>query len=97
MSCALVLGAPRPLSRCGAMTDLGQAKSSHSDHHGCMKQAETDPSIVQQLMFYRILSFVQSLSCEQVIVAGYDVRAGILEASLAGVNFVVNVSLQERR
>lgn len=62
-----------------------------------MKQADTDPSIVQQLMFYRILSFVQSLSDEQVTVAGYDVRAGILEASLAGVSFVVNVSLLEQQ
>jgi hypothetical protein len=60
-----------------------------------MGQAEADPSVVQQLMFNRILAFVRTLSVDQVTVAGYDAETGTLEGSLAGVNFVVNVSLGE--
>lgn len=59
-----------------------------------MKRADY-PGVVQQLMFNRILSFVQS--CEQVAVAGFDAKTGTLAASLAGVRFVVNVSLAEQR
>jgi len=80
-----------------AMTDLGQAKTSYSDHHAAMKQVEFDPSVVQQLMFNRILSFVRSLGDERVIITGWDAKTGTLEGSLSGVNFVVNVSLPEQR
>ena len=59
-----------------------------------MNQAEAHPSVVRQLMFNRILSFVQSY--EHVTVAGFDAKTGTLEGSLAGVSFVVNVSLREQ-
>jgi len=58
-----------------------------------VKQAD---GVVQQLMFNRILAFVQSLSYEHVVVSGFDAETGTVEASLAGVNFVVNVSLSPR-
>ena len=54
-----------------------------------------DPSIVQQLMFNRVLAFVHSLRCEHVTVARYDAEAGTVEGFLAGVKFVVNVRLGE--
>ena len=60
-----------------------------------MKQAETDPRVVQQLMFNQILSFMQFLSVEGVTVAGFDAETATLACSLAGVNFVVSVSLPE--
>lgn len=49
--------------------------------------------VVQQLMFNRILAFMQSLSFEHVVVSGFDAETGTVQGSLAGVNFVVNVSL----
>jgi hypothetical protein len=58
-----------------------------------MKQGEADPNVVQQLMFNRILAFVQSY--EHVTVAAFDAQRGTLEGILAGVNFVINVSLGE--
>jgi hypothetical protein len=58
-----------------------------------MTHADADPRIVQQLMFNRILSYVKLLSVEGVTVAGFDAKTGTLVGSLAGVNFVVNVSL----
>ena len=61
-----------------------------------MKEADADPRVVQQLMFNRILAFVKSLSYEHVTVAGFDAETSTLEGSLAGVNFVVNVSLEGR-
>jgi len=78
------------------MADLGQAKMSYSDNHGGVKQAEFDPSVVQQLMFNRILGFVRSLWDERVIITGWDAKTGTLEGSLAGVDFVVNVRLREQ-
>ena len=58
-----------------------------------MDQAQADPRVVQQMMFNRILSYVQLLTVEGVTVAGFDANMGILMCSLAGVNFVVRVSL----
>ena len=69
---------------------------SYSDNHGGVKQAEFDPSVVQQLMFNRILGFVRSLWDERVIITGWDAKTGTLEGSLAGVDFVVNVRLREQ-
>ena len=48
-------------------------------------------------MFNRILSFVRLLSVDGVTVAGFDAKTGTLACSLAGVNFVVEVSLEEAR
>jgi len=48
-------------------------------------------------MFNRIVTFVRYLSCEQVTMAGFDAKTGTIAGSLAGVNFVVNVSLGEKR
>ena len=62
-----------------------------------MEQAQADPRVVQQLMFNRILSFVRSLSYEGVAVASHDAKTGTLACSLAGVNFVVGVSLREQQ
>jgi hypothetical protein len=51
-----------------------------------------DPRVVQQLMFNRILSYVQLLSVEGVSVAGFDSKTGTLACSIAGVTVVVSVS-----
>ncbi|HKD95329.1 MAG TPA: hypothetical protein VKB43_11540 [Gaiellaceae bacterium] len=48
---------------------------------------------VQQLMFNRILAFMQSMSDFGVAVVGFDAQTGTLEGRLSGVDFVVNVSL----
>jgi hypothetical protein len=61
-----------------------------------MKQAEADPSTIQQLMFNRILHYVKLLSVEGVTVTGFDAKTGTLMGSLAGVNFVVSVGLAPR-
>jgi hypothetical protein len=53
------------------------------------------PNTIQQLMFNRILGFVRSLSCEHVTVTAFDPETGTLVGRLAGVNFLVNVSLEE--
>ena len=74
---------------------MGQARASYSEHHGEMDKAQADPRVVQQLMFNRILSYVQLLSVEGVAVAGFDAKTGTLACSLAGVNFVVRVNLTE--
>ena len=46
-------------------------------------------------MFNRILSYTKLLSVDGVIVAGFDAKTGTLACSLAGVNFVVRVTLRE--
>jgi hypothetical protein len=46
-------------------------------------------------MFNRILSYARLLSVDGVNVAGFDAKTGTLVCSLAGVNFVVEVSLGE--
>jgi hypothetical protein len=60
-----------------------------------MEQAQADPRVVQQLMFNRILSCVRLSSVEGVTIVGFDAKTGTLTCSLAGVNFVVSVSLRE--
>jgi hypothetical protein len=60
-----------------------------------VKEAEFDPRVVQQLMFNRILSYVRLLAVEGVTVAGFDAKMGTLVCSLAGVSFVVSISLGE--
>jgi hypothetical protein len=62
-----------------------------------MTHGKPHPRVVQQLMFNRILSFVRLLSVDGVTVAGFDAKTGTLACSLAGVNFVVEVSLEEAR
>jgi hypothetical protein len=57
-----------------------------------MKQDALHPSVVQQLMFNRILACVRLLSIDHVIIESFDAEAGTIEGSLAGVNFVVNVN-----
>lgn len=62
-----------------------------------MEHGEPDPRVVQQLMFNRILAFVRTLSVDQVILAGFDAETSTVEGKLAGVSFVVNVSLGEQK
>lgn len=51
------------------------------------------PSVVQQLMFNRILAALRLLWVDRVAVTGFDPTEGTIEGRLAGVNFVVNVSV----
>jgi hypothetical protein len=60
-----------------------------------IRQGEADPRVVQQLMFNRILAYLRPLWVDHVTITGFDAKAGTIEASLAGVNFVVNVSLEQ--
>lgn len=60
-----------------------------------MDEARADPRVVQQLMFNRILSYVRLLSVDGVTVVGFDPKTSNLACSLAGVNFVVSVSLRD--
>ena len=69
--------------------------TSRPDQPCEMKQGQPHPRVVQQLMFNRILSFVRLLSIDGVTIAGFDAKTGTLVCSLAGVNFVVEVSLKE--
>jgi hypothetical protein len=62
---------------------------------GSMKAVETNADLVQQLMFNRILAYVRLLSVDHVTVAGFDPKTGTVEATLAGVNFVVRVTLSQ--
>ena len=59
-----------------------------------MEHGGLDPKVVQQLMFNRILALLRSLSVDQVTVLDADRERGTVECSLAGVNFVVDVSLE---
>ena len=52
---------------------------------------------VQQLMFNRILAFLQSMSDYGVTVVDFDAQTRTVEGRLSGVNFVVNVTLPEPR
>jgi hypothetical protein len=56
---------------------------------------QAEPRVVQQLMFNRMVSSVRLLSVDGVTIAGFDAKTGTLACSLAGVNFVVTVSLRE--
>jgi len=64
--------------------------SAHGIRHG-----EADPSVIRQLMFNRIHASLRLLWIDHVTVTRFDSKTGTIEANLAGVNFVVNVSLQE--
>ena len=70
------------------MPAVSQATSARG-----IRQGEADPNVVQQLMFNRILAYLRPLWVDHVTVTGFDVKTGTIEANLAGVNFVVNVSL----
>jgi hypothetical protein len=59
-----------------------------------MEPAQADPRVVQQLMFNRILSCVRLSAIEGVTVVGFDSKRGTLACSLAGVNFLVSVSVR---
>src|SRR5262249_38746658 len=60
--------------------DLGQSKTSYSDHHGYMAPDYT--GAVQQLMFNRILSAVRLLSVDGVTITRFDAETGTLEGNL---------------
>ena len=49
-----------------------------------MSQGDANPSVVQQLMFNRILAYVRLLSVDHVNVTGFDPKTGSIEGSLAG-------------
>lgn len=66
--------------------------SAHRTRHGAV-----DPSLVRQLMLNRIHASLRLLSVDHVAVTRFDSKRGTIEANLAGVNFVVNVSLEETR
>jgi hypothetical protein len=59
---------------------------------GCMPAADYTGA-VQQLMFNRILSALRLSSVDGVTITRFDARTGTLEGNLAGVTFVVNVSI----
>jgi len=59
------------------------------------RQGQADPRVVQQLMFNRILAYLRPLWVDHVTVTGFDATTGTIEANLAGVTFVVNISLEE--
>jgi hypothetical protein len=60
---------------------------------GGTRQGQADPCVVQQLMFNRILAYLEPLWIDHVTVTRFDAKTGTIEANLAGVNFIVNVSL----
>ena len=60
-----------------------------------MKEAQVHPRVVHQLMFNRILAYLRPLWIDHVTVTRFDAKMGTIEANLAGVNFIVNVSLKE--
>jgi hypothetical protein len=62
---------------------------------GSTRQGKPDPSVVKQLMFNRILEYLRPLWIDHVTVTRFDAETGTIEANLAGVNFIVNVSLEE--
>ena len=62
-----------------------------------MVRVKNSDGVVQQLMFNRILAFLQSMSDWGVTVVGFDAETGTLEGRLSGVNFFINVSLREAR
>lgn len=78
---------------------MGRFAPSHNLYSrytiGHMEEAQAHPRVVQQLMFNRVLSYLQLLSVDGVTVAGFDPNTGTLACSLAGVNFVVSVSLKD--
>lgn len=51
---------------------------------------------VQQLMFNRILQAMKVAAVDGVTITRLDAKTGTLEGDLAGVNFVVNVSIMPR-
>ena len=59
-----------------------------------MEPAQADPRVVQQLMFNRILSCVRLSSVDGVTVVGLDANKGTLACNLAGVDFLVSVSVR---
>jgi hypothetical protein len=58
-----------------------------------VKQDETHPSVIQQLMFNRILASVRLLWVDHVTVTAFDVKTGTIMGNVAGVEFVVSVSV----
>jgi hypothetical protein len=58
-----------------------------------MEHGHADPTVVQQLMFNRILASVRLLSVDHVTVTGFDPKTGTVAGTLAGVSFVVTVSV----
>jgi hypothetical protein len=51
---------------------------------------------VQQLMFNRILQALRVAAIDGVTITRFDAETGTLVGNLAGVNFVVNVSIEPR-
>lgn len=60
-----------------------------------MDEVHAHPRVVQQLMFNRLLSYVRLLSLDGVTLVRSDPKTSTLACSLAGVNFVLSVSLGE--
>jgi hypothetical protein len=67
----------------------------HKASTGGIRQCEVDPRVVQQLMFNRILAYLRPLWVDHVTVTWFDATTGTIEANLAGVTFLVNISLEE--
>ena len=67
----------------------------HKASTGGIRQSGVDPRVVQQLMFNRVLAYLRPLWIDHVTVTGFDATTGTIEANLAGVPFVVNISLKE--
>jgi hypothetical protein len=65
-----------------------QTASSHA-----IRRGESEPCVVQQLMFNRILAFLRLLWVDKVTVTAFDAKTCTIEGSLAGVNFVVYVNV----
>ena len=57
-----------------------------------LPEGEAPPSVVQQLMFNRLLACMRLAEIDHVTISGFDAKTGTINGKLAGVNFVVSVS-----
>jgi len=57
------------------------------------KEGDAHPRVVQQLMFNRLLSCMRLSAIDHVTIAAFNAETGKIEGMLAGVNFVVIVSV----
>jgi hypothetical protein len=67
----------------------------HKTSTGGIRKCEVDPRVVQQLMFNRLLAYLRPMRVDHVTVTGFDATTSTIEATLAGVTFVVNISVEE--
>ena len=61
-----------------------------------MSSGKAVPSVVQQLMFNRILAYLRPMWVDHVTVTGFDPKTSTIEGNLAGVTFIINVTLGEK-